>query len=372
MPTRLRHPSNFQHREDFSTLSNPKENTDNLDPTADDISNGPAVVVKDPDLPHSSDYRIKLQIFEGPLDLLLHLIKINEMEITEITISEITGQYLEYLRLMESLDLEIAGDYLVLAATLLNVKLRALLPGQEEEEEEEEELDDYLSARNLMQKLIEYRRFKEAALDLGQRAKAQAELFYREVALPKLNEAQKDPEIEGDLQALLAAFSRVIHFVERRDYHQVEADNVSVEDLILRVRQKLFLENRFSIFKLFEECQSRIEMVVCLFALLELCRLKELRIVQGENFSDATIMAREADTESSSGQLAREALELEKLEQKILLNRTGVINEETPANGNASLSDVGEGLPDGTTAAFTEAAAQVIELDRSSQDLDGS
>ena len=365
MPARLRNPSNFQHREDFSALSNPKENTDNLDPTPDDISNGPAVVVKDPDLPHSSDYRIKLQIFEGPLDLLLHLIKINEMEITEIAISDITGQYLEYLHLMESLDLEIAGDYLVLAATLLNIKLRALLPGQEEEEDEEE-LDDYLSARNLMQKLIEYRGFKEAALDLGQRAKAQAELFYREVALPKLNEAQKDPEIEGDLQALLGAFSRVIHFVERRDYHQVEADNVSVEDLILRVRQKLFLENRFSIFKLFEECQSRIEMVVCLFALLELCRLKELRIVQGENFSDATIMARDADTESSSGQLAQEALELEKLEQEILLNRTGVIDEETPAAGKASLPDVG------TLPGRTEAAAQVIELHRSSQGPDGS
>ncbi len=367
MPTHLRNPSNFQRREDFSALSNPKENTDNLGPTPDDISNGPAVVVKDPPHTHSSDYRVKLQIFEGPLDLLLHLIKINEMEITEITISDITGQYLEYLHLMESLDLEIAGDYLVLAATLLNIKLRTLLPSQEEEVVEEEELDDYLSARNLMQKLIEYRRFKEAALDLGQRAKDQAELFCREVALPKLNEAQKDPEIEGDLQTLLGAFSRVIHFVERRDYHQVEADNVSVEDLILRVRQKLFLENRFSIFRLFEECQSRIEMVVCLFALLELCRLKELRIVQGENFSDATITARDSNAESSSGQLAREALDLEKLEREILSNRTGVIQEETPANGEPSLPDV-ETLPDGTAAAFTEAAAQVIELDRSSQD----
>jgi segregation and condensation protein A len=352
-------------------LSDQKKNTDKLNLSARDAPAGPVTVLDGHDLPPSADYRIKLQIFEGPLDLLLHLIKVNEMEITEIAISEITGQYLEYLHLMESLDLEIAGDYLVMAATILNIKLRALLPAQDDAEEEEEELDDYMSARNLMQKLIEYRRFKEAALDLGERAEAQAELFYREVALPKLDEAQKDPALEGDLQALLAAFSRVIHFVEQRDYHQVEADDVSVEDLILRVRQKLFLENQFSIYKLFEECQSRVEMVICLFALLELCRLKELRIEQGENFGDMTILAREADPKAISDQLAEEASELERLEKEIIMNRTGVIDDEIPADEEAALPDhqmqSQKEIPE---PGSSDSGAEVIELTRLSGNQD--
>src|SRR3990172_6578091 len=113
----------------------------------------------------SPDYKVKIDIFEGPLDLMLHLLKVNELEIGEISISTITGQYLDYLRLMETLDLEVAGEFLVMAATLLNIKLRSILPSAEEEieQEEEAELDNYLTARALMQRLIEYRRFKEAA-----------------------------------------------------------------------------------------------------------------------------------------------------------------------------------------------------------------
>src|SRR5690242_5593709 len=144
--------------------------------------------------PAMTEYKVKLPIFEGPLDLLLHLIRQNEMEISEISISQITSQYLDYLRYIEALDLEVAGDFLVMAATLLNIKLRSLLPASEEDEQaaQEEELDNFMSARQLMARLIEYRKFKEAAHDLGQRAERQAQIFVREVALPAIAEAQKD------------------------------------------------------------------------------------------------------------------------------------------------------------------------------------
>ncbi|HOE95066.1 MAG TPA: segregation/condensation protein A [Candidatus Sumerlaeota bacterium] len=275
----------------------------------------------------TTEYTVKLPIFEGPLDLLLHLIKMNEMEITEITISAIIGQYLEYLRMMESLDLEIAGDFLVMAATLLNIKLRTLLPPPREGEEEqgEEELNDFLNARQLMQRLIEYRKFKEAALELGRRHEKRAQIFLREVALPRLTEAEENAEIRGDLHKLLEAFSRVIRFVDRRDYHQVTEEEYSVDDKMTLLRRRLVVEPRMELNRLFESCDEKIEMVVTLIAVLELTRLKELRIVQGENFGEVYIFRREGD-EGNADQEG-EAAELQRVEAEILANRTGLVDD---------------------------------------------
>src|SRR5437773_11265695 len=107
------------------------------------------------------DYKVKLQVFEGPLDLLLHLVRINEMDIYDIKIAEVTRQYLEYIRLMQSLDLEVAGEFLVMASTLVNIKLRSLLPDTGEEPIEDEEIGDIITAQALMEQLVQYRKFKE-------------------------------------------------------------------------------------------------------------------------------------------------------------------------------------------------------------------
>ena len=232
-----------------------------------------------------SDCTFTLPVFQGPLDLLLHLIKVNELEVSEISISQITGQYLDYLRIMESLDLEVAGDYLVMAASLINIKLRSLLPDPEEEiEPEEEELDSFMTARALMARLIEYRRFKEAAAGLGARAERQAQIFLRETALPELARAEAAPQLRADLDLMLEAFGRVIRFVERRDYHQIRQDEYTIEDKVDIVRRRLLIEDAFELDELFLECGGRIEMIVTLLALLELCRLKEIRLRQGDTF----------------------------------------------------------------------------------------
>lgn len=272
----------------------------------------------------TTDHKFKLDVFEGPLDLLLHLIKANEMEISEISISKITSQYLHYLRLMESLDLEVAGDFLVMAATLLNIKLCSLLPEPETcEEEEAGDEDDFLTARALMQQLIEYRKFKEAAVALGHKAERQDRIFFRQIALPKLDEARQDPGITGDVEHLLNAFSRVLIFAARRDYHQIRDEEYHVSDKIELLRRRTLLEPRIRMQDVFGECTCRLEMVVSLIAVLELCRLRELRVIQEGTFDEILLVR----ADEAKAVMREEAEHLERIEADIVANRSGVVDD---------------------------------------------
>jgi segregation and condensation protein A len=250
------------------------------------------------------DYKVKIEIFEGPMDLLLHLIRINEMDIYDIPIAEITRAYLGYLHMMESLDLEVAGEFLVMASTLLNIKLRALLPDSPEGEEEGEEIDNILTARMLMEKLVEYRRFKEAASELHDREQRQASVFFREVALPKLADARQDEAVRSDLESLLQAFRRVLRFVEARGYHLVTEEEYSTEEKMDSLLTRLALEERIEVDELFRSCQSKVEMIVYLLAILELYHEKRLRIEQNAAFSSIYIFARTPEEEDAEPQLA--------------------------------------------------------------------
>lgn len=298
----------------------------------------------------ANDCTFTLPVFQGPLDLLLHLIKVNELEISEISISQITGQYLDYLRLMETLDLEVAGDYLVMAASLINIKLRTLLPDSEEEiEPEEEEIDNFLTARALMQRLIEYRRFKEAASSLAAHAERQSQIFIREVALPQLAEAEAAPQVRGDLTLLLEAFARVIRFVERRDYHQIQQENYTIEDKIAMVRRRLLIEEGFDLGEIFLECHDRVEMIVTLLAMLELCRLKEVAIRQGEIFGDVRVDRRSAVPNAEElEETAREADRLAQIEERIIADRTGFIDDGI--------------IPDEPEPADTSTVARIVDI----------
>lgn len=235
------------------------------------------------------DYKVRLDIFEGPMDLLLHLIKVNEMEITDIQISRITQQYFSYLRLMEQLDLEVAGDFLVMASTLINIKLRSLLPETHEEEIEDEEVDEFMSAQALMDKLVEYRKFKEAAATLKVSQTVQSNMFLREVALPKMTDAEGDADLQMDLDMLLGAFSRVLRFAERRDWHLVTEEEFSVEEKMDWLEQRLLLEERIDAEELFKACRSKVEMIVVLLATLELCHLRRVCVAQSESFGSILI-----------------------------------------------------------------------------------
>lgn len=234
----------------------------------------------------AADYKLKLDIFEGPLDLLLHLVKINEMDIQDIRIREITEQYLSYLQLMESLDLEVAGEFIVMAATLVNIKLRSLLPdsGEAEEEEEEEEVDDILTAQMLMEKLVEYRRFKEAASELQNREQEQARVYLRDVALPRIVDDQENAELTGDLETLLGAFRRVLRFADARGWHLVTEEQFSVEEKISVLEDRLAREGRIEVVKIFEQCGSRLEMIVFFLAILAMLKSQSLGLEQAKSF----------------------------------------------------------------------------------------
>jgi segregation and condensation protein A len=225
-------------------------------------------------------YRIKIRVFDGPFDLLLHLIKINEMDIYDIPISEITSQYLEYIQLLKDLNLEVAGDFLVMAATLINIKARSLLPPREDESDEEE-IDEILSARELMRQLIEYRKFKDLAFSLREKEEEYADIYFRTGILTEPDKAEKKEDIsQQNLQSLFSAFARVLRYVEAKGFHEVSEEQFTVEEKIAYLRAFLLQEKMVDIIRIFERCLNKTEVIATFLATLELCRLQEITLQQ--------------------------------------------------------------------------------------------
>ena len=237
-------------------------------------------------------YRIKLDVFEGPFDLLLHLIKINEMDIYDIKIAEITKQYLEYIHLMEELDLELAGEYLVMAATLINIKSRTLLPPREGEEIEDE-IDEIMSTKELIRQLVEYRKYKELAQSLRSRESQNLNIFYRTNIIPILPYLEQEEDvIKEDIKRLFDAFARVVTFIEKKPYHYVSSEKYTVDDKIILIRTQLESAEQILLHKLFENCFHKLEIIVTFLATLELVRLKEIKILQSGLFKEIYIQRR--------------------------------------------------------------------------------
>ncbi|MDP3980364.1 MAG: segregation/condensation protein A [Chlamydiota bacterium] len=236
--------------------------------------------------------RIKLEVFEGPLDLLLYLVKRAEVEIMDIPIEKIADQYLEYLDMMKMLDLDIAGDFLVMAAQLLYIKSKMLLPPEERPQDEDE--DEQLDPRSeLIRQLIEYKKFKEAAFDFRQ-MEAKRQMFYpREVH-------EEDPEQEktlnlGELSIfdLLSAFSDVLHKLEIRDnLLDLFKGEVSVEESINNINMMLEHTESVRLIDIFKRARSRMEIVASFLATLELVRLHRIRVTQDSNYGDIYIHRR--------------------------------------------------------------------------------
>lgn len=228
-----------------------------------------------------STYAVKLSVFEGPLDLLLHLIRLNEVDITDIPIALIAEQYVEYLDLMRELNLDVAGEYLLMAATLAWIKSRMLLPPAEGEEEGEE-VDP---RAELIARLLEYQRFKEAADELRERQILGRDVFQARGPSPEVA-AEAEREIEVGLIELLEAFRKVLHIVESTDLrHEVATEIITVRERMvavmdaLRAREVVEFEQ---IFQLEDEVPpSRTMVVVTFLAILELVRLSALRVYQG-------------------------------------------------------------------------------------------
>lgn len=221
------------------------------------------------------DYTFRLEGFEGPLDLLLHLIQKNEIDIFDIPMALITEQYLEYLQMMKMINLDIAGEYLLMASTLLHIKSKMLLPKPQDGEEEEGEDP----RAELVRRLLEYQKYKEAAGELEKRPILGRDVFVRLV--PPEEEASEEERIEVSLFELLEAFRKVLERAKLEGVHEVHLEPISVEDKIQEILSFLEKENRSVAFHhLFPEMATRRVIVVTLLAILELVKMKRIRIFQ--------------------------------------------------------------------------------------------
>ena len=228
----------------------------------------------------SSSYSVKLDIFEGPLDLLLFLIKRDKIDIYDIPIAHIIRQYLEYIELMKDLNLEIAGEFIVMAATLMRIKVKMLLPRTLDEEEEEDPREELVAA------LLEYRKFKEAAQILRERETEQSHWFPRKdfSFLDKLPE--DEVLVEASLHDLIYAFKRIIESQPKETFHTIDYPKVSVEERIEHVLSRLAEKDGVVFTELFSDTPVKLVMVVTFVAILELIRLQKIYIRQTRHFSD--------------------------------------------------------------------------------------
>jgi len=224
-------------------------------------------------------YSVHLDQFDGPLDLLLHLIRKNELDICDISIAVITRQYLDYIKLMKELNLEVAGDFLVMAATLLQIKSRTLLPVDEPEAGEVEEDDP---RAELIRRLMEYQQYKEAGMVIGARALLGREVFVRTCEDPLLTAAQNvEGPLEVSLFELVDAFRCLLERIPAEHFHDVAAaETFSIADCINEILSLLQERDTVQFDDLVRDEFTRERVIVTFLALLELCRLKLIRIFQ--------------------------------------------------------------------------------------------
>lgn len=235
----------------------------------------------------SQEYKVKLEVFEGPLDLLLYLIKRDEIDIYDISIEHITKQYLEFMDLFKMLDLDVAGEFVVMAANLIYMKSRTLLPVSVQPPEEETEEED--PRWELVRQLIEYKKFKEAGAHLGQREAERLGVFPRVAPAPDV--PAERPLGDVTVFDLINAFNKVLKRIEGKQENLAEIfeENFSVADKIETVLKLTSSGVPLKFTELFSSAASRSEIVVTFLALLELIRLKQLRCVQSEEFGEIEV-----------------------------------------------------------------------------------
>lgn len=232
-----------------------------------------------------TDYKVKLEVFEGPLDLLLYLIKRDEIDIYDISIERITRQYLEYLQAFKELNIDLAGEFVLMAANLLYIKSRSLLPRDQQPPEEEADEDD--PRWELIRQLIEYKKFKEVAALLHDRALEQEKIFPRAAVV-----ASDAPLRLGEVGIfqLINAFQNVIKRIEaREELQQIFGENFTVSDKIETILTRVSDGEVLKFSELFLHIASRVEIVVTFLALLELIRLKQVRASQSDPFGEIEI-----------------------------------------------------------------------------------
>lgn len=222
-------------------------------------------------------YPVRLEHFEGPLDLLLHLIRRHEIDIYDIPIALITEQYVGYIDLMQELDLDVAGEFLVMAATLIHIKSRMLLPRPDSAQEEAGE--DPREA--LVRRLLEHQKFKAAAELLHERETLRSAQWTRaDGPIAEIAGAAPEPEIEVDLFSLITAFRGVVARARQRPRLYLPAEQMPIEERIRQLLDRLSETEACGFDELFADMQTRSGMIVTFLAILEMIRLKQIRVFQ--------------------------------------------------------------------------------------------
>jgi segregation and condensation protein A len=235
------------------------------------------------------DYPVRLEMFEGPLDLLLHLIKKHEINIYDIPIALVTKQYLEYLDLMSELNLDVVGEFLVMAATLIHIKSRMLLPRPDPAQEDPDE--DPREA--LMRQLLEHQRFKAAAELLHEREIQRSAQWGRpDARVSEVVGEAPEPEVEVDLFSLMAAFRQVLDRAKQRPRVILPPEQISIEARIDQLKARLSDTEACGFEELFADVETRGGMIVTFLALLEMIRLKLVRVFQQGNFGPIRVYKR--------------------------------------------------------------------------------
>ena len=236
-------------------------------------------------------YPVRLENFQGPLDLLLHLIKKNEVDIHDIPIALITEQYLEYIELMQEMNLDLAGEFLVMAATLIHIKSRTLLPRPPSAEEMAAEEEDPREA--LVRRLLEHQRFKAAAELLHERETVRSAQWPRsDAAVADVAGEEVEPELEVDLFSLIAAFHGVLERAKHRPRVLLPPEQVSIESRIEALLTRLSETEACGFEELFGDVSDRADLIVTFLALLEMIRLKLVRIFQSGSFGEIRVYKR--------------------------------------------------------------------------------
>jgi len=234
----------------------------------------------------STSYSVHLEKFEGPLDLLLYLIRKNEIDIYDIPIAKITSQYLEYINLMRMLDLDVAGEFIIMAATLIRVKTKLLLPRQQEEMEED-------PREELILALLEYKKFKEASGILHSRESKERDILKRNDFSIVDSSPVDEFVFEATVFDLLAAFKKVMEEFEREDHHHVSKEDAKVEDCIERILEVLSKQDGVEFKDLFPERPFKILIIATFMAILELIKQSRIFARQASRFGEIRIYRRE-------------------------------------------------------------------------------
>ncbi len=248
-------------------------------------------------------YRVRLEIFEGPLDLLLYLIKKDEINVSDIPISHITEQYLEYIRLMEQLDIAVAGDFLVMAATLIYIKSKMLLPPEPKIEGEEDLNED--PRAELIERLLEYQKFKSAANMLYSRGEIEAACYTR----GPLETDNSNPEVSATVFDLLRVFREILKRAESAVEMEIHRDEVTMAEKLAQISALLDLCEEINVREVFETSRSKRDLILTFLALLELVKGMKICLVQRELFGEIYARKRTDQRQEEENMIADQEIE---------------------------------------------------------------